>query len=96
MWEIRDEDDPNSGHATRGYARYSISNPQRVTRFEWKGVLNAEAGKQTDRGKVWPNFLTWDITFEIESPVDSGRYVKKVPFVIGSYEPVADHEIDDH
>ena len=45
---------------------------------------------------LWPNFLTGDISFEVESSVDSGRYVQEIPFVVCGDIPMTDHEIDNH
>ena len=46
--------------------------------------------------KLWPSFLTGNITFEVESPMDSGGYIKEVSLVVRSDEPMADHEVNNH
>jgi len=46
--------------------------------------------------ELWPGFLTEHVTFEVESPVDPGGYIKEISFVVRGDKPMADHEIDDH
>lgn len=46
--------------------------------------------------ELWPSFLTGNITFEVESPMDSGDYIKEVSLVVRSNEPMADHEVNNH
>ena len=46
--------------------------------------------------EAYPDFLTGDINFEVESPVDSGIYVQEISFVIRGNKPVADQEIDEY